>query len=100
MRAPPIQMIPENFATSQMLHLEYWNLPIPLFHCHKLTWHGHDNCTFDSPQIGNPQIGRALEVTAFCGDGRAATPKPIACCTDIGQTLKATGLPGSGGCPI
>jgi hypothetical protein len=56
--------------------------------------------TFDSLKIGYPQIGQVLKVTGYCGDGRGATPKPIACGPDIGQVLNATGLPGSGGCPI
>jgi hypothetical protein len=30
--------------------------------------------TVDSPQIGHPHIGQVLELTGFCGDGRAATP--------------------------
>jgi hypothetical protein len=54
--------------------------------------------TVDSPQIGHSQIGEVLEVKGICGDERAATP--IACGPDIGQILKATGLPGSGECPI
>jgi hypothetical protein len=54
------------------------------------------NSTVDSPHIGNPKIRQVLKVTDFCG--RAATP--LACGHDIGQVLKATRLPGSGGCPV
>jgi hypothetical protein len=52
-------------------------------------------CTVDRPQIGHPQTGQVHKVTTFCGDGRAATPKPIPGGPDIGQGLKAMGWPGS-----
>jgi hypothetical protein len=50
--------------------------------------------TVGSPQIGHPQIGRILEVTGFAATD--ALPRRL----DIGQSLKATGLLGSGGYPI
>jgi hypothetical protein len=54
--------------------------------------------TVASPQFGHAQVGKVLNMTGFCGDGRAI--KPIACGPDIEEFLRAMGLPGSEGCPI
>jgi hypothetical protein len=52
----------------------------------------------DRHQLGLPLNQTNPQSDGFCGDGRGVTPN--ACVPDIVQVLKATGLPGSGGCPI
>jgi hypothetical protein len=50
------------------------------------------------PKVGHPQIGQVLKVKGYCGDRRAVTPIAWGPATE--QVLKATGLSGSGECPI
>lgn len=78
-----------SFGTSELIPFE--GIPKPRYLPNSV-------CSRQSSSIFCPHILQILKATGFCGDWRAVIQSKSFPDTD--QVLKATGIPGSGGCSL